>query len=1248
MGDQVIRFRFTTSGDAELTGSLRAMNVALGKLDAIGAQSAGKLGMVANVLGALGPAGMAAAAGVGALVGVGVGLFKLADAAGTAAEDINNLVLRTGMAAEGMQELKEQAASASIPFEAVTRAAGFLNNALASAPEKFDEIGLSAERLKGQSTDKSLLDTVAAINKLGSASERTQAAMDFLGGRGGQALLQLKGQAAGTAKAMGLVMSDADRTRAAEFHDEVEKLERSWKGLWINLGLGVAKSPELQQAFADIAKGVADVSKAILDHGSDIAGFVSTAVTYFRELKEMLDSLAVTAEKIGILGQTGRQYKVPDRAPGPYTADKFTPEELARGRAADAEKLAAIDKMIAANNARMPGAVVQTVPGVAPVVAAPPGDKGTKRGASFETQVALAQATAKVRLAELELLPVRNMAISALEVEIEKIDEAAKMEVMSITAADKARGGKIAAIRKEAALQIELATSTEMLARTEEIRGGITQVALAQAEEILDPYQKQAEVLRITTDASLQTIAATAGLGSEMGKLKSDNVSALAAAQAHAQGLAHQREMMNLLGPSAETTSLKFKNLQEAVALLGGQSKLTDSELANEVTMLREMVDTGRATEAQIKQLAKATKEWRDSGAGIEKQLHDSSVEMADNNAQLRNMKDNKENIIAGLAIETGSVDQANKIYEEHKQRLEEATYAESALTKAMNKGVLAIAAISGAMSDFGIENQRVSETLGGASQAMEGMSEFAKATDPFSKAVAGLKIAGGAFKTIKGLLGGKEGWQKEAEEIGRDFGYRVSDELSKSIEQRSKDLKIGRFESSLLGIADIAEEAGKPLGDYTGKVVDLFNAIGMGAVPAKEGLESLDEAWAGLADEGALVNHPELIDRLFQGIRDGSITAAAGSEMLSESFDSFTEAAEKGVTGARHALLDLIKDAKAGGQELAGLKEYVTAAFSGAGADLTTIFRGGSTGKDAEGKDTYSGGLVSGSAAGGMFAANFEAIKGSQGLLAAISELGDAFGLLDADGKAALGPIAELMGLASEKAKPLLEAGGALERNLKALGSTGTMTMGAFEGGQQAALNYRAQLTGAGVSDTAALQAMGPMLGELQQSAADYGLTLSADLLKTIEEAKAAGVVFAEDPMQKLADAIINQEVPALQALTEALGGGMIRDSYGMSAGDVPMAKDGGEVMQTGLAIIHKGETIDAGGMGGLSLERIQAAVYAALVQAGMDVGGPPILVQSILNGQVIAEDTTRRQAQNVGGLGSQVADGLVQQGRI
>ena len=137
-------------------------------------------------------------------------------------------------------------------------------------------------------------------------------------------------------------------------------------------------------------------------------------------------------------------------------------------------------------------------------------------------------------------------------------------------------------------------------------------------------------------------------------------------------------------------------------------------------------------------------------------------------------------------------------------------------------------------------------------------------------------------------------------------------------------------------------------------------------------------------------------------------------------------------------------------------------------------------------------------------------------------------------DAAAVLAPIRAIMALTANEATATIASGiQGLQQVLTDLGDAGHMTVGAFQGVEQQAASAYEQLIASGVSAETALQAIAPLLGQIQQEAERYGLSLDAGTQALIDQAAAAGIAFPTDPMQR----VINVLEIMVDLLARALG---------------------------------------------------------------------------------------------------------------
>jgi len=108
----------------------------------------------------------------------------------------------------------------------------------------------------------------------------------------------------------------------------------------------------------------------------------------------------------------------------------------------------------------------------------------------------------------------------------------------------------------------------------------------------------------------------------------------------------------------------------------------------------------------------------------------------------------------------------------------------------------------------------------------------------------------GAAAGLVVGIVRGKPAWAKAAEEVGRDFGVKISDELGKAIAATAKELFKGdRFTAAIHHLKDIIKEAGGlnalNFDQMAGRLHDVFSLIERGQMSIAQGATVINENWS-------------------------------------------------------------------------------------------------------------------------------------------------------------------------------------------------------------------------------------------------------------------------------------------------------------------------------------------------------------------------------------------------------------------
>lgn len=462
-------------------------------------------------------------------------------------------------------------------------------------------------------------------------------------------------------------------------------------------------------------------------------------------------------------------------------------------------------------------------------------------------------------------------------------------------------------------------------------------------------------------------------------------------------------------------------------------------------------------------------------------------------------------------------------------------------------------------------------DMIAGLGQMAAGFMKSIDSASTFQRALGGL-MAGAKIGKQIGMLAGpmgaawgaviggligmtigifhKPAWAKVGDEAGKMLGTAIGKGISKTLEKQiadqAKKLGLSLHDAILLNLGKIAEETGAKMADMSDTILELMNKVADGTLPAKEGIEAIGDALSKLTDEAlggsadAMGDFTEMTAKMFQMIHDGSIPAQEGLDMLGEAFDKLKTAAEAGNKAASDMMFAMIMQARAAGVEIASISEYVKSELQ----------------KSREALEHMPPIVTEADAVAqaSIFAASFWATVKEEGLVAAATAFKPAWeaikkSLQDAGidrsvVESIFGDISPVMRLVSDSVTGPIVAGiDALNQAFEGLSNTGYMTADAFAAFSQQAQSTYDRLIAAGVAPETALQAIAPLLQNLQDAAARYGFTLDENTQKLIDQATESGIAFSTDPQQQMVDLLseivqlMGGELPAsVQTATTAI----------------------------------------------------------------------------------------------------------------
>lgn len=345
-----------------------------------------------------------------------------------------------------------------------------------------------------------------------------------------------------------------------------------------------------------------------------------------------------------------------------------------------------------------------------------------------------------------------------------------------------------------------------------------------------------------------------------------------------------------------------------------------------------------------------------------------------------------------------------------------------------------------------------------------------------FASLGAGMQIVGSAVSIGKAIVGlfKSDPIKKAQKQAGQALGVGISRELAESIMKQAKSLGVSVKLASLLNISAAMGESGKDPRSFAGQITSLMQAIKDGSVPAAEGLEELGKSFTAVADAA---------------LKAGSV--------------------------GDKALVGIIKNARAMGLESPEIKAFVSEQLANAAAGIGKL--GGLqivTAQDAESQAL-------------IFSTVFWATVKEKGIIGAADAFKDSFAGLSEklkaggfDVSAIFGPIEALMGLAAnETFRGAAEGAQGLKEALEGVANAGYLTAQAFAAfGQQAVSAYNQALAG-GATTEQGLQTIAPLLGSIISASRNYGFTIDENTQALIDQAKAAGISFPLEPLERVAN---------------------------------------------------------------------------------------------------------------------------------
>lgn len=245
-----------TGGGSTLGAGLKA-----GLQSATGGMSQG--GALGAGLAAMGPAGLAAAAGLGAVTVAATAAFVAIKGLAAQAEQWSNQAAATGLGVVQVQQLDAYMEDAGFQAGDLEKAMKKMATEITTGGDSLAKFGIDVRELKGLAPEEQLRELARQVTSIVDPTERAAAATEAFGKGGAKALAALAGIAQGAYKDMS-TLSEAQIKQMQDLDNELDAAARGWTN-WKNQALialfdtGKAVQAFLGRGFlqnlTDFAKG---------------------------------------------------------------------------------------------------------------------------------------------------------------------------------------------------------------------------------------------------------------------------------------------------------------------------------------------------------------------------------------------------------------------------------------------------------------------------------------------------------------------------------------------------------------------------------------------------------------------------------------------------------------------------------------------------------------------------------------------------------------------------------------------------------------------------------------------------------------------------------------------------------------------------------------------------------------------------------------------------------------------------------
>ena len=277
-----------------------------------------------------------------------------------AAEEIENMGLRTGFSVQKVQELKVAATESGVGIGALEASILRFERTLGSSSEKLDKWGLSSKALQQMPVEDAFQSVIDKVVTLEDHTQKIALLTDAFGRGGARSLLPMieaMNNLSDRAQALGAVMTGDQVKSLAAVDNAIDDLGISWDGLHNQMSAVIAANPVIVAGLEDIAFAIGAISNTL--KGVDWKGVwadFNSAVSILGDtgipvLAGVLDNLNQIHRMLQLVGKgaapaiTPALLQTPGTAPGGMQEEAFLKMQM--------QELAKVGDEIKANNKLM-------------------------------------------------------------------------------------------------------------------------------------------------------------------------------------------------------------------------------------------------------------------------------------------------------------------------------------------------------------------------------------------------------------------------------------------------------------------------------------------------------------------------------------------------------------------------------------------------------------------------------------------------------------------------------------------------------------------------------------------------------------------------------------------------------------------------------------------------------------------------------------------------------------------------------